>query len=183
MQSISRRVTFAGPAVRRCAERGTRRRNASTEAHDAHGHSEPVNESLGKGFYITLAAVPATFAAVKFFRDAEDGETPVFTRLLERFDRYQQKFEDRNTVHTRMIEQAAFDRNLFHNSEKRTQTFNLRYPETFNTGSPYNVVAGQGGGNIDHMVEYYRNESMENEEMKLKKLEAKLRLQKEREEK
>ena len=39
-----------------------------------------------------------------------------------------------------------------------------------NTGSPYNVVAGWGSGNIDAVIEKYQREHRELEEKKLKML-------------
>ena len=39
-----------------------------------------------------------------------------------------------------------------------------------NTGSPYNVVAGWGSGNIDAVIERYQREHRELEEKKLKML-------------
>jgi hypothetical protein len=40
----------------------------------------------------------------------------------------QEKFAARNTLHTAMIEQAAFDRNLYQSNNGST-SINLRFPE------------------------------------------------------
>ena len=40
----------------------------------------------------------------------------------------------------------------------------------FNVGSPYNVIAGQGGANLDKVIEKYERANREIEEKKLKKL-------------
>lgn len=86
-----------------------------------------------------------------------------------------------------MIEQAAFDRNLFQ-SDKGSAHVNLRFPEfvlpsvvckddsltrsrIFNTGSPYNVSAGQGPRNMDAVVAHYEKQNAEAEEKKIKALE------------
>lgn len=71
-----------------------------------------------------------------------------------------------------MIEQAAFDRNLYQ-SAVGSSHINLKFPEfvfpffktimdirliryrIFNTGSPYNVSAGQGAANMDKLVAHY----------------------------
>jgi len=42
----------------------------------------------------------------------------------------------------------------------------------FNTGSPHNVVAGQGGGNIDQLVAHYDKLNSDAEEKKAAALEA-----------
>lgn len=43
----------------------------------------------------------------------------------------------------------------------------------FNTGSPYNVSAGQGPRNMDQLVAHYEKLNVENEEKKSKKIAAK----------
>lgn len=40
----------------------------------------------------------------------------------------------------------------------------------FNTGSPYNVVAGHRSRNMDELVAHYEKKNTENEERKLKAL-------------
>ena len=42
----------------------------------------------------------------------------------------------------------------------------------FNSGSPYNVSAGQGARNMDQLLAHYEKENAENEEKKLERLEA-----------
>jgi hypothetical protein len=43
----------------------------------------------------------------------------------------------------------------------------------FNTGSPYNVPAGQGGANLDKLVAHYKKEDTDAEERRAKKAAAK----------
>jgi len=85
-----------------------------------------------------------------------------------------------------MLEQAAFDRHLFQ-STAGSKHVNLRFPEygffigilkfgqgdyadsgtrIFNTGSPFNVVAGQGPRNIDQLVAHYEKLNADEEEKK-----------------
>lgn len=40
----------------------------------------------------------------------------------------------------------------------------------FNIGSPWNVPAGQGGANIDHVIAKYRQEAYEENEKKLQQI-------------
>lgn len=65
-----------------------------------------------------------------------------------------EKYQARNTHHTNMLEQAAFDKHLFWNTSG-TKHVELKFPEIFNTGSPYNVSAGQGSRNMDTLVAHY----------------------------
>ena len=80
-----------------------------------------------KGFYITLAAIPAAFALYKFSRQGTD-EQPWFTRYIHSWSYYKTRWAERNDLHTRMIEQAAADRNLFLNS-KGSPHVDLKFPE------------------------------------------------------
>ena len=67
-------------------------------------------------------------AGLKFARSSSDNETPFLTRLIERWSDMGQQWTDRNALHTRMIEQAAHDRNLFQ-SARPSPTVDLRFPE------------------------------------------------------
>ncbi|MCJ1295377.1 hypothetical protein MMC34_006939 [Xylographa carneopallida] len=120
-------------------------------------HAEPVNESLGRGFYITLASLPLAFALYKFSRSSDNSSAaaaqPWLTRLIGSWASLQERWVVRNTLHTRMVEQAAQDRNLFQ-STPASQMVELKFPEVFNTGSPYNVPAGQMA-NLDALVAHY----------------------------
>ncbi|KAL9611793.1 MAG: hypothetical protein Q9167_003561 [Letrouitia subvulpina] len=99
-------------------------------SHNAH-HAEPVNEHLGRGFYLTVAAIPLGFALYKFSRSS-DGSTkevqPFFTRMIQKYSDYQESFAERNALHTRVMEQAAHDRNLFANSQNSGYV-DLNFPE------------------------------------------------------
>jgi len=67
-----------------------------------------------------------------------------------------------------MIEQAAADRNLFLNS-KGSPHVDLRFPEIFNTGSPWNIQAGQSA-NMDKLIAHYEKQSFDAQEQHLKDL-------------
>ncbi|KAI9843732.1 MAG: hypothetical protein M1838_002495 [Thelocarpon superellum] len=66
-----------------------------------------------------------------------------------------------------MVEQAAFDRNLFQSSRKNA-TVELRFPEIFNTGSPYNHIAGHSGGDLTTLIEHYEKQNRDEEERKVR---------------
>lgn len=79
------------------------------------------------GFYIAIAAIPATFAIYKFSAQGTD-QKPYFTRLIESYNSWQETYRARNDLHTQMVEQAAADKNLFLN-ERGTKHVDLRFPE------------------------------------------------------
>jgi hypothetical protein len=90
-------------------------------------------------------------------------------------------------LHIAMVEQAAFDRNLFQ-STPGSKHVELRFPEydgpitrcaqtnkrrIFNTGSPWNVVAGQGPRNMDQLVAHYDKLNADEEARKAEALSKK----------
>ncbi|MCJ1378410.1 hypothetical protein MMC17_001508 [Xylographa soralifera] len=128
-------------------------------------HPEPVNEPLGRGFYITLASLPLAFALYKFSRSSDDSSAtaaqPWLTRLIGSYSTFQERWVARNTLHTRMVEQAANDRNLFQ-STPASKMVELKFPEVFSQGSPYNVQAGQTA-NLDELVAHYEKQNRDAE--------------------
>lgn len=64
----------------------------------------------------------------KWSQPSADGKKPALYRMIDGYAYIQDQFAARNKVHTAMIEQAAFDRNLFQ-SDKKTQHINMRFPE------------------------------------------------------
>ncbi|KAJ8112392.1 hypothetical protein ONZ43_g5406 [Nemania bipapillata] len=139
--------------------------------HDEHHHGEhKVEEGLGTAFYVFAGALPASIAAYQISRPGKDGEPSSFSKWLQQFD-YFNEWEVRNTLRTQMIEQAAHDKHLFLNAGE-SRHVELKMPELFNTGSPYNVPAGHSI-NLDHITEHYRKQAAAEEERKAKKLAAK----------
>ena len=59
---------------------------------------------------------------------SEDGKIPGLTTIINKYSDYKERWAARNTLHTTMIEQAAFDRNLYQSSPG-TKHVNLRFPE------------------------------------------------------
>lgn len=141
------------------------RRHASHGAGDAH-HTSSGSESFGAGFFVAITAVPAAFFALNYATSGD--KEPYFTRLITNtYNKYANTWADRNSVHTEMIEQAAADRVLFLNEASNApRHVDLRFPEIFNTGSPWNVPAGHGGANIDHLIAKYEKEAFEQNERK-----------------
>ena len=89
-----------------------------------------TDASAQAGFYVTLAAIPASIALYRFTRQGTD-EQPFFTRVIvDTYNDYKEKWARRNDTHTRAMEQAAADRVLFLNaSSQNPRTIDLRFPE------------------------------------------------------
>ena len=85
-----------------------------------------------RGFYLTVAALPLSFAIYKFSRSTDgssaDSAQPLITRFIKSFSHWGETWEQRNSLHTAMIEQAAHDRNLFHSSPG-SKHVDLKFPE------------------------------------------------------
>ncbi|PGH10779.1 hypothetical protein AJ79_05252 [Helicocarpus griseus UAMH5409] len=136
------------------------RRFASS--HEEHHHAEPVNESFGRGFYIFLASVPVGLALYKY-STSDPNKKPFMTRLIEDWFPSESMWEARNHLHTKAIEQAAIDRQLFH-SQHEAVRIELSCPEIFNTGSPINVPAGNGSADLTKVVAHYQEKNRKTEE-------------------
>ncbi|KAI4134968.1 MAG: hypothetical protein LQ347_001080 [Umbilicaria vellea] len=127
-----------------------------------------------RGFYVVLGLIPLSFAIYKFSRSSDgssaDAAQPLLTRIMNSYSQYGERWAARNTLHTAMIEQAAHDRNLFHSSPP-SKHIDLKFPEIFNTGSPYNVPAGQGGANLDALIAHYEKINADHDAAKRKEME------------
>jgi len=138
--------------------------------HDAHHHAHTVNENLGTSFYLILAAFPISIGIYKLSRPNEDGSAanPI-SKIIGLYTDRKETWMYRAELHTRLVEQAAEDRLLFQGT-RQVKHINLRFPEVFNTGSPYNVPAGQSGGNLEQLVQHYQKLAAEADEAQMKKL-------------
>ncbi|KAF2400393.1 putative NADH-ubiquinone oxidoreductase 178 kDa subunit [Trichodelitschia bisporula] len=139
------------------------RRYASHEAHGA--HAEAATESFGKGFYLTLAAIPASY----FVYAASRGDT-WFTDYLRSYESWNKTWEERNALHTTMVEQAGADRLLFLNSKgaEANRWVDLHFEEALNSGSPFNVPAGHYA-NVDKVVAHYRKQNEEEDQARIER--------------
>jgi hypothetical protein len=79
-------------------------------------------------FYVVLAAVPFSIAVYTAAQKTPDGKVPGLSTLIDKYSDYKEKWAARNTLHTAMIEQAAFDRNLYQSSSG-TKHVDLKFPE------------------------------------------------------
>ncbi|KAK5990530.1 Complex I-17.8kD [Cladobotryum mycophilum] len=147
-------------------------RTARTYGSQAHGHHAPVpaNESFGKG---SIFFVTTFFGTVLFYQFIpKEGENSAITNLI---NKYQSKAEDWaqiNALHTKAMEQAGYDRNLFENGSSNQRYPDVSYPEALSSHAPRNIQAGHLIS-LDHVVEHYRQLHLKDEERKATKLAAK----------
>ncbi|KAK0119974.1 hypothetical protein ONS95_011398 [Cadophora gregata] len=168
---------FPAAAGRRISPYST----AHPEKHGEHGdhgdhghhHEGPKAESLGTQFYVVLAIVPLSLGIYAASRPSANGQQTGFSNFIGNYyNDYKERWTARNGLHTAALERAAFDRNLFQ-STPGSKHVELRFPEVFNTGSPFNVSAGQGPRNMDQLVAHYEKQNADAEEKKSKALESK----------
>ena len=75
-----------------------------------------------------LAALPISLGVYAVSRTGADGKMTGLSKVIDSYSYYKQKWASRNTLHTAMIEQAAFDRHLFQ-STKGSAHIDLKFPE------------------------------------------------------
>ncbi|CAK7243153.1 MAG: hypothetical protein STHCBS139747_004664 [Sporothrix thermara] len=132
--------------------------DAHHDHHDAHhdAHHGPVDESFGTYGYVALGSIPLVYALYTLSRPGKDGEATALENYINKFSYMTAEAEARNTLHTAAVEQAAHDKNLLYTVDRQTNV-DLRYPETFQSSSPYNVPAGHNI-NLDKIVAHYREQ-------------------------
>ncbi|KAF3893282.1 hypothetical protein GY631_3754 [Trichophyton interdigitale] len=154
---LARRAT--APARRALVQRQPRR----FDSHSA--HHEPVNEHLGRGFYIAVASIPVGLALYKY-STSDASSKPWLTRAIETFTASEAVLERNNALHTRAIEEAAADRHLFH-SQNPPLTIDMSFPELFNTGSPINMSPGRSSGDLSAVVAHYEKRQADMEKARV----------------
>ncbi|EGR50982.1 uncharacterized protein TRIREDRAFT_120836 [Trichoderma reesei QM6a] len=165
---------FAARSRAVCAARQLQR-TSRTYASDAHGHGHghhsaaPVNESFGKGSVIAVATFLGTVLVYQF-RPQETDNWNV-SNLLTKYRSKAEDWEAINSLHTKAMEQAGFDRNLFENASNKHRFVDVAYPEAFQSHAQRNIQAGHLV-NMDHVVEHYRQQHLKAEEKKAAKLAA-----------
>ncbi|PLB44728.1 NADH-ubiquinone oxidoreductase subunit [Aspergillus steynii IBT 23096] len=145
------------------------RRYGSHAAHAGH-HAEPVNESFGRSFYVTLGAFASSYVLYRLSKSTqESGSQSWISGLIEKWSPSERVFEQRNAVHTAAMEKAAHDRHLFHSQGPRVAV-ELKQPEaSFNSSPPYNVSAGSVV-DLSHVVAHYERENRDKEESRVARM-------------
>lgn len=92
--------------------------------------------SKQRGFYASIAAIALSFALYKFTRSSSSdpntkgdvSKQPLLTRAMAYYNYWQDEYAKRNAMHTKMVEQAGADRNLFESSPW-SHHIELKFPE------------------------------------------------------
>ncbi|KFA71503.1 hypothetical protein S40288_08322 [Stachybotrys chartarum IBT 40288] len=160
---------FAARQRAGCVARQLQRtaRSYASESHGHHAPAGPVNESFGTGSLITVGTF---FSCVLLYQFVPaEGEASIVSNLLSKYQSRSEHWAEINALHTKAQEQAGFDRNLFENASNKHRFVDVAYPEALQSHAPRNIIAGQLM-NIDHVVEHYRQQHLQSEERKAKKL-------------
>jgi hypothetical protein len=81
-------------------------------------HSSMLTSSTQTGFYLTLAAIPFSFIVYNAAQAVKDGEEPFVTQFIKKYDYWLQTYRERNELHTKMVEQAGYDRLVLQHSPR-----------------------------------------------------------------
>ncbi|PHH92442.1 hypothetical protein CDD83_7398 [Cordyceps sp. RAO-2017] len=160
------------PAARQRAGHLARQlqRTARSYASDAHGHHTPAqqaNESFGTG---SLLFISAFLGGCFVYNVApRQGDKSAITDMIAKYISRPEDWEEINTLHTKAMEQAGYDRNIFENLSNTRRTVDVAYPEALQSHAPRNVRAGQLR-NLDDVVEHFRQQHLKDEERKAKRL-------------
>jgi hypothetical protein len=90
--------------------------------------SSIVNKFTQTGFFVILAAIPISLGVYAVSRPDKDGKMAGFSRFIDSYSHYREKWAARNTLHTAAIEQAGFNKNLYLRSTP-SKHVELRFPE------------------------------------------------------
>ncbi|KAJ5752404.1 hypothetical protein N7520_009321 [Penicillium odoratum] len=143
-------------AARRCAasSRQLLRSQPPRRFGSSHAHAEPVNESFGRSFYVTVGSFASAFLLYHFSKSTqESGSESMISGLISKYTPSQEAFEQRNAIHTAMLEKAAEDRHLLQSQGPR-EAYELMQPDLMNSGSPWNVSPGSQA-DLSKVVAHY----------------------------
>ncbi|CAJ0545800.1 Ff.00g092730.m01.CDS01 [Fusarium sp. VM40] len=107
-------------------------RTARTYASDAHAHHKApeVNESFSTG---SLIAVGSFFGTVLIYQFVpKEGEESSILNFINKHTSRGRDWEEINALHTKAMEQAGYDRNLFENASNKHRFVDVAYPEFVN---------------------------------------------------
>ncbi|OQD78309.1 hypothetical protein PENDEC_c001G01687 [Penicillium decumbens] len=127
---------FAASSRRLAAQQPPRRFGS----HSA--HAEPMNEGFGRSFYVTVGAIASAYLLYRITNSTkESGSESWISGLISKWTPSEQEWEQRNAIHTALMEKAASDRHLLHSQGPR-EFYDLRTPEMLNNRFPQNVAPG-----------------------------------------
>ncbi|KXG47563.1 uncharacterized protein PGRI_014330 [Penicillium griseofulvum] len=135
----------------------------------SHGAHAPVNESFGRSFYVTCGSIASAFLLYHVSKSNEESGSPSWiSNLISKWTPSQEVFEQRNAIHTAMMEKAASDRHLL-GSQGPPEAYSLLQPDMMNAGSPYNVSPGSQA-DLSHVVAHYQRKNQEIEESRVARM-------------
>lgn len=79
-------------------------------------------------FYITVGAIPLSIFVYTISLPDADGKPKGLSSLIGRYTEMSETWNERNTLRTAMIEQAAHDKHLLYNAP-RNKHIELKFPE------------------------------------------------------
>ncbi|KAF4968489.1 hypothetical protein FSARC_4134 [Fusarium sarcochroum] len=141
-------------------------RTARTYASDAHGHHKAaeVNESFSTGSLLAVGAFFGSVLVYQFVPKDKEGLS-----IIDKYTSRGRDWEEINALHTKAMEQAGYDRNLFENGGNTHRFVDVAFPEAMTSYAPRNHMAGHLA-NMDHVVEHYRQQHLKEEDRKATKL-------------
>ncbi|KAJ5997647.1 hypothetical protein N7499_005958 [Penicillium canescens] len=129
----------------------------------SHAAHEPVNEGVGRSFYVTVGSLASAYLLYRVSQSNQDSGAPSWiSGLISKWTPSQETFEQRNAIHTAIMEKAAEDRHLLQSQGPR-EAYELKQPDMMNTGSPYNLAAGSRV-DLSHVVAHYERKNQEIDE-------------------
>ena len=78
----------------------------------------------------SIATVGVFFGGILIYQTLpNEGEESAISRMISNYSSRAEHWADRNALHTRAVEQAGFDRNLFENGSAKHKYVEMAYPE------------------------------------------------------
>ncbi|KAL4888695.1 hypothetical protein BDV59DRAFT_136721 [Aspergillus ambiguus] len=145
-------------------------RRFGSHAADHGHHAEPVNESFGRSFYVTIGTFASCYVLYRLSKsNQESGSQSWISGLIDKWTPSEKIFEERNAIHTVAMEKAANDRHLFQSQGPRA-AFELKQPEvSFHAVAPYNVPAGSDV-DLSHVAAHYERENKAKDESRVARM-------------
>ncbi|KAJ5247003.1 hypothetical protein N7468_001986 [Penicillium chermesinum] len=135
----------------------------------SHAHAEPVNESLGRSFFVTVGGIVSACAIYRITKSTkESGSESWISGLISKWTPSQETFEQRNAIHTAILEKAAEDKHLLQ-SQGPQEFYQLKQPDLMNAGAPMNVAPGSQA-DLSHVVAHYEKQNKEIEEARVARM-------------
>ncbi|KAJ5286853.1 hypothetical protein N7478_002539 [Penicillium angulare] len=135
----------------------------------SHAHAEPVNESFGRSFYVTIGSFASAYILYRISKSSqESGSESWIASLINKYTTPSEVLEQRNAIHTAILEKAAEDRHLLQSQGPR-EAYELMQPDLMNGGSPYNISPGSQA-DLSKVVAHYEKVNAEKEAVRVARM-------------